>query len=96
VDFDKKVDWWVRKNDGRNKWRGAIKVEWVSVKDVPNTVFQDLCFPGFTHRPLIFSRDTTELPSAEGSEFLRRFVEFKSQTTLLQDMPFTTRNMKSF
>lgn len=96
VDFDKKVDWWVRKNDGRNKWRGAIKVEWVSVKDVPNTIFQDLCFPGFTHRPLIFSRDTTELPSVEGNEFLRRYIEFKSQTTLLQDMAFYDEEYEEF
>lgn len=96
VDFDRKVDWWVRKNDGRNKWRGAIKVEWVSVKDVPNTVFQDLCFPGFTHRPLIFSRDTTELPSDEGNEFLRRYVEFKSQSTLLQDMSFYDEEYEEF
>lgn len=88
VDFDRRADFWVRRNDGRNRWCGGADVEWLVVKDVPNTVFEDLCFPGPHHRPVIFSRDATELPYAQGREFLERFLQFASPTTLLQDLAF--------
>lgn len=88
VDFERKVEWWVRRNDGRNRWRGAVPLRWIVVKDVPNTVFRDLCFPGASHRPVIFSRDATEVAYSQGCTFVNLFTGYESQSTLLQDMEF--------
>lgn len=99
VDFDAKVDYWMPREDGSgrsDRWRGAFPIRWITIKDVPNTQFQDLVFQGTaTHRPIIFSRDATEVPYAEACQFVRRFTNFCAPSTLLQDMEFYDREFEN-
>jgi len=75
---------WVQ--DG--KWQGSFIVKWIYVKDIPNKDLKDIQLPNNDNRPVTFSRDTQEIPFAQGIEMLRRFIKYEPKTNILQDFKY--------
>lgn len=75
---------WVQ--DG--KWQGSFIVKWIYVKDIPNKDLKDITLANNDGRPVTFSRDTQEIPFAQGVTMLRRFIEYKPKTNILQDFQY--------
>merc|ERR1712154_484455 len=75
---------WVQ--DG--KWQGSFIVKWIYVKDIPNKDLKDIQLPNNDNRPVTFSRDTQEIPFAQGVEMLRRFIKYERKTNILQDFKY--------
>eukprot|EP01084_Bolivina_argentea_P115441 205284_1 len=75
---------WVQ--DG--KWQGSFIVKWIYVKDIPNKDLKDIQLPNNDNRPVTFSRDTQEIPFAQGVEMLRRFIKYEPKTNILQDFKY--------
>jgi len=75
---------WVQ--DG--KWQGSFIVKWIYVKDIPNKDLKDIQLPNNDSRPVTFSRDTQEIPFAQGIEMLRRFIKYEPKTNILQDFKY--------
>ena len=75
---------WVQ--DG--KWQGSFIVKWIYVKDIPNKDLKDIQLPNNDRRPVTFSRDTQEIPYAQGVEMLTRFIQYEPKTNILQDFKY--------
>jgi len=75
---------WVQ--DG--KWQGSFIVKWIYVKDIPNKDLKDIQLPNNDGRPVTFSRDTQEIPYAQGVEMLTRFINYEPKTNILQDFKY--------
>ncbi|KAG9047755.1 hypothetical protein FS837_001596 [Tulasnella sp. UAMH 9824] len=84
VDYTRSSTVWAQ-----DKWKGVIKVKWVFVRDVPNSVLRHIRLTNTQEmKPVTNSRDTQELPPEAGQEMLRIFLTHTSRTSLLQDFAF--------
>ncbi|KAG8921512.1 hypothetical protein FRC01_000212 [Tulasnella sp. 417] len=84
VDYTRSSTVWAQ-----DKWKGVIKVKWIFVRDVPNSVLRHIRLTNTQEmKPVTNSRDTQELPAEAGQEMLRIFLTHSSRTSLLQDFAF--------
>ncbi|KIO34821.1 hypothetical protein M407DRAFT_63820, partial [Tulasnella calospora MUT 4182] len=84
VDYTRSSTVWAQ-----DKWKGVIKVKWIFVRDVPNSVLRHIRLTNTQEmKPVTNSRDTQELPPEAGQEMLRIFLTHSSRTSLLQDFAF--------
>ncbi|KAG8972943.1 hypothetical protein FRB90_010073 [Tulasnella sp. 427] len=84
VDYTRSSTVWAQ-----DKWKGVIKVKWIFVRDVPNSVLRHIRLTNTQEmKPVTNSRDTQELPPEAGHEMLKIFLTHPSRTSLLQDFAF--------
>mmetsp|Transcript_70905 Transcript_70905/g.152787 ORF Transcript_70905/g.152787 Transcript_70905/m.152787 type:complete len:80 (-) Transcript_70905:246-485(-) len=60
---------WVQ--DG--KWSGMFGVEWIFLKDIPNKQFRHILIEANENKPVTNSRDTQEVPAAQGKQMIDIF-----------------------
>jgi len=77
-------------------WKGLFKVEWLLIKDVPNKFFKEIKLSNNGFKPVTNSRDTQEIPRAEGELMVNIFEEFKNQTNLLQHFQYYDERQSMF
>ncbi|KAG9044502.1 hypothetical protein FS837_008052 [Tulasnella sp. UAMH 9824] len=83
VDYTSSIPW------AQSKWKGVIKVNWIFVRDIPNSVLRHIRLTNTQERkPVTNSRDTQELPPEAGQEMLRIFLTHPSRTSILQDFAY--------
>lgn len=66
VDYDRKIDLW-----SQDKWRGCFQVNWIYVKDVPNSLLRNIKLENNDNKPVTNSRDTQEIPFDKGKQVLK-------------------------
>ncbi|GAQ82144.1 YTH domain containig protein [Klebsormidium nitens] len=79
VDFDTSVDVWQEDN----LWTGRFKVHWHIIKDVPSREFYHIRVPSNENKPVTNSRDTQDVPYAQGLEMLAIFAASPSVSSIL-------------
>ena len=84
VTFGEKVAHWAQSE----KWSGFFKVEWLFVKDVPNREFKSIIIPSNESKPVTNSRDTQEVPFAQGMKMLGIFKKYAATSSLLDEFEF--------
>lgn len=81
VSFKDKCPHWSQSE----KWVGKFKVEWIYIKDIPNKAFKSITVPTNDYKPVSNSRDTQEIPLAEGMKVLKVFATYKHELSLLDE-----------
>ena len=71
-----------------SKWPGSIKIDWLYIKDIPNTQFIHIENPLNENRPACQGRDCQEVYPKTGEKMLTVFESFKSSTKLFDDFMF--------
>jgi hypothetical protein len=70
------------------KWPGSIRIEWIYIKDVPNTQFIHVENPYNENKPACQGRDCQEIYPKIGEKMLQIFANFKSSTKLFDDFKY--------
>lgn len=83
VDLEEAMKFW---KEGKNlTWKGRIGVEWVFIKDVPNSALQHIVLPNNENRPVTFTRDTQEVLYEQGCQVLEIFANASSSESILSE-----------
>ena len=69
----------------QSKWKGSFDVEWIFVKDVPNSQLRHIRLENNENKPVTNSRDTQEIPFEKGKLILKVFHKFEHETSLFDD-----------
>lgn len=80
VDFNRKTDLW-----SQDKWRGCFQVQWIYVKDVPNSLLRNIKLENNDNKPVTNSRDTQEIPFDKGVQVLKVFHTFQHSSSIFDD-----------
>ena len=80
VDFDQSAGVWAQ-----DKWKGQFKLRWIYVKDVPNSELRHIRLENNRNKPLTNSRDSQEVPSEKGKQFLKIMHNYKHLTSFSDD-----------
>jgi len=70
------------------KWPGSFKLDWITIKDIPNTQFIYLENPLNENKPACQGRDCTEIFWKVGERMLMIFEHYKATTKLYDDFKF--------
>eukprot|EP00854_Cymbomonas_tetramitiformis_P010971 gene10971-12977_t len=73
VDLSKTAEYWQQ-----NKWAGLFSVEWLIIKDIPNSQLRHIILENNDNKPVTNSRDTQEINSPQGALMLNQFVRMNS------------------
>ncbi|CAI5510275.1 unnamed protein product [Closterium sp. Naga37s-1] len=84
VDFHRSVGFWQEEE----RWNGRFSVRWHVIKDVPNALLRHIVVPANDNKPVTNSRDTQEVPQAQGQEMLAIFRNYATRTSILDDFSF--------
>ncbi|GJP63490.1 hypothetical protein CLOP_g20558 [Closterium sp. NIES-67] len=84
VDFHRSVGFWQEEE----RWNGRFNVRWHIIKDVPNALLRHIAVPANDNKPVTNSRDTQEVPQAQGQEMLAIFRNYATRTSILDDFTF--------
>jgi hypothetical protein len=80
VDYETQQTFWAQ-----SKWKGSFEVQWIFVKDVPNSQFRHIRLENNENKPVTNSRDTQEIPLEKGKMMLKIFHVFEHGTSLFDD-----------
>lgn len=69
----------------QDKWKGKFSLKWIYVKDVPNPQLRHIRLENNENKPVTNSRDTQEVPNAEGRQVLEIIHAFKHTTSIFDD-----------
>ncbi|GAA94099.1 uncharacterized protein L969DRAFT_102407 [Mixia osmundae IAM 14324] len=73
----------------QDKWKGLMRVRWIYVRDIPNSALRHIKLTNTAEQKAVTSsRDTQEVPFAQGLEMLDMFATYPSRTSLLQDYSY--------
>lgn len=70
------------------KWPGSLKIEWVYIKDIPNTQFIHIENPLNENKPACQGRDCQEVYPKTGERMMAIFSNFRSTTRLYDDFKY--------
>ena len=70
------------------KWTGSIDIQWLEIKDIPNTDLFNFKNPFHENRPVYQGRDCQEIPPPIGEQVLTFFKKYNPVTRLLDDFKF--------
>lgn len=70
------------------KWPGSIQLEWLHIKDIPNTQFIHIENPLNDNKPACQGRDCQELFWKVGERMLFIFANYRATTRLYDDFKF--------
>lgn len=74
-----------------SKWRGQFEIEWVYIKDIPNSEFGHLKVPKNGNKPFPHSRDTQEIDAEVARDAVKIFHKYTHKTSLLDDFDHYNR-----
>lgn len=77
-------DIWEQTRSGA-RWRGLFPVRWLYVRDVPNDALNHITVATNDGKPVTHSRDTTEVPRAQGEQVFEIIARHEKVTTSLFD-----------
>ena len=80
VDFSNSSDVWTQR-----KWKGQFSVQWLYVKDVPNSQLRSIILENNENKPVTNSRDTQEVPGKKGLQVLQVIHHFKHHSSIFDD-----------
>lgn len=80
VDYDSVSSVW-----SQDKWKGTFKVKWIYVKDVPNTQLRHIRLENNENKSVTHSRDTQEVPNAQGMQVLKILSTYNHTTSIFDD-----------
>lgn len=69
----------------QDKWKGTFKVKWIYVKDVPNTQLRHIRLENNENKSVTHSRDTQEVPNAQGVQVLKILSTYNHTTSIFDD-----------
>lgn len=80
VDYNSSSNVWAQ-----DKWKGQFKVKWIYVKDVPNAQLRHIRLENNENKPVTNSRDTQEVPYAQGKAVLKIMHNYRHTTSIFDD-----------
>lgn len=80
VDYHSSANVWAQ-----NKWKGQFSVNWIYVKDVPNSQLRHIKLENNENKPVTNSRDTQEIPCEKGKSVLRIIHQYRHTTSIFDD-----------
>ena len=80
VDYHSSSSVWAQ-----NKWKGQFEVNWIYVKDVPNSQLRHIKLENNENKPVTNSRDTQEVPIEKGKQVLRIIHSYRHTTSIFDD-----------
>lgn len=80
VDYNSTSSVW-----SQDKWKGKFKVKWIYVKDVPNNKLRHIRLENNDNKSVTNSRDTQEVPNAQGIEVLQILHSLQHSSSIFDD-----------
>ncbi|XP_013990219.1 YTH domain-containing family protein 1 isoform X4 [Salmo salar] len=80
VDYGTSAGVWAQ-----DKWKGKFDVDWLFVKDVPNSQLRHIRLENNDNKPVTNSRDTQEVPLEKAKQVMKIIVGFKHTTSIFDD-----------
>jgi YTH domain-containing family protein len=73
-----------------NKWGGLFNIEWLFIKDVPFKQFKsiEITMKDGQLKPVSNSRDTQEIPFAEGKQMVQLLQSYVNSNTILEHFEY--------
>ncbi|XP_064154522.1 YTH domain-containing family protein 1-like isoform X1 [Anguilla rostrata] len=69
----------------QDKWKGKFDVNWLFVKDVPNSQLRHIRLENNDNKPVTNSRDTQEVPLEKAKQVLKIIATYKHTTSIFDD-----------
>ncbi|KAG9333224.1 hypothetical protein JZ751_012944 [Albula glossodonta] len=69
----------------QDKWKGKFDVNWLFVKDVPNSQLRHIRLENNDNKPVTNSRDTQEVPLEKAKQVLKIIAHYKHTTSIFDD-----------
>lgn len=88
VDYSSSSSVWAQ-----DKWKGQFKVQWIYVKDVPNTQLRHIRLENNENKPVTKSRDTQEVPYEKGKQVTASRIHYRMYTILVKIMLLASSNI---
>ncbi|XP_028850198.1 YTH domain-containing family protein 1 isoform X2 [Denticeps clupeoides] len=80
VDYGTSAGVWAQ-----DKWKGKFDVDWLFVKDVPNSQLRHIRLENNDNKPVTNSRDTQEVPLEKAKQVLKIIATYKHTTSIFDD-----------
>ncbi|XP_068453681.1 YTH domain-containing family protein 1-like [Clinocottus analis] len=80
VDYGTSAGVWAQ-----DKWKGKFDVDWLFVKDVPNSQLRHIRLENNDNKPVTNSRDTQEVPLEKAKQVLKIIASYKHTTSIFDD-----------
>ncbi|XP_077588005.1 YTH domain-containing family protein 1 [Stigmatopora nigra] len=80
VDYGTSAGVWAQ-----DKWKGKFDVDWLFVKDVPNSQLRHIRLENNDNKPVTNSRDTQEVPLEKAKQVLKIIAIYKHTTSIFDD-----------
>ncbi|XP_046895699.1 YTH domain-containing family protein 1-like isoform X1 [Hypomesus transpacificus] len=80
VDYGTSAGVWAQ-----DKWKGKFDVDWLFVKDVPNSQLRHIRLENNDNKPVTNSRDTQEVPLEKAKQVLKIITSYKHTTSIFDD-----------
>ncbi|XP_056445775.1 YTH domain-containing family protein 1-like isoform X1 [Gadus chalcogrammus] len=80
VDYGTSAGVWAQ-----DKWKGKFDVDWLFVKDVPNSQLRHIRLENNDNKPVTNSRDTQEVPLEKAKQVLKIMATYKHTTSIFDD-----------
>ncbi|XP_076022551.1 YTH domain-containing family protein 1-like isoform X2 [Genypterus blacodes] len=80
VDYGTSAGVWAQ-----DKWKGKFDVDWLFVKDVPNSQLRHIRLENNDNKPVTNSRDTQEVPLEKAKQVLKIIAAYKHTTSIFDD-----------
>uniref|UniRef100_A0A8C6T2L4 YTH domain-containing family protein n=1 Tax=Neogobius melanostomus TaxID=47308 RepID=A0A8C6T2L4_9GOBI len=80
VDYGTSAGVWAQ-----DKWKGKFDVDWLFVKDVPNSQLRHIRLENNDNKPVTNSRDTQEVPMEKAKQVLKIITQYKHTTSIFDD-----------
>lgn len=73
-----------------SKWAGLFDIDWIFIKDTPFKAFKniDILMKDGQVKPVTYSRDTQEIPLAEGKKMMSIIEKFVNSNTILEHFEY--------
>ncbi|CAN0126168.1 unnamed protein product [Lampetra planeri] len=78
----------------QDKWKGKFEVQWIFVKDVPNSQLRHIRLENNENKPVTNSRDTQEVPLDKARQALRVIAAFRHTTSIFDDFAHYERRQE--
>ncbi|KAG5282789.1 hypothetical protein AALO_G00059950 [Alosa alosa] len=80
VDYSTSAGVWAQ-----DKWKGKFDVDWLFIKDVPNSQLRHIRLENNDNKPVTNSRDTQEVPLEKAKQVLKIIATYKHTTSIFDD-----------
>ncbi|XP_041859929.1 YTH domain-containing family protein 1-like [Melanotaenia boesemani] len=89
VDYGTSAGVWAQ-----DKWKGKFDVDWLFVKDVPNSQLRHIRLENNDNKPVTNSRDTQEVPLEKAKQVLKIIATYKHTTSIFDDFSHYERRQE--